>query len=166
MNTRAHSPWNHTARFIRHPLAFILLLTLLTGCPHDSTEGDRKSEGNSPRFYAGLPKQSVGIMVWADRGILIDKPSLQLDLANQLQDTLIKSKAQTGGLAEASAPLKLGGDWSGEMFTGVLDEVRVYNVALTQAQLQTDMSTPIDGVPPTGETRAQDGVKLKTNREK
>src|SRR5947209_17667092 len=57
--------------------------------------------------------------------------------------TLIRSKAQTGSIVETNAPLKIGGDWSGEMFTGVIDEVRVYNTALTQTQIQTDMSTPV-----------------------
>jgi hypothetical protein len=63
--------------------------------------------------------------------------------------TLITSKAQTGQIVEVNAPLKIGGDWDSEMFTGVIDEVRVYNMALTQAQIQTDMNTPIDGLPPT-----------------
>jgi hypothetical protein len=40
--------------------------------------------------------------------------------------------------------LRLGGNsvWS-EWFAGVIDEVRVYSRALTQAQVQTDMNTPI-----------------------
>ena len=62
---------------------------------------------------------------------------------------LIKTKAQTGNLVEVNAPLKIGGDWSGEMFTGVIDEVRVYNTALTQTQIQSDMNTPVDSIPPT-----------------
>ena len=31
----------------------------------------------------------------------------------------------------------------GEYFTGLIDEVRVYNRALTQAEIQTDMNTAI-----------------------
>ena len=36
-----------------------------------------------------------------------------------------------------------------DVFTGLIDEVRVYNRALPQADVQTDMNTPIDwsGVP-------------------
>ena len=59
---------------------------------------------------------------------------------------LVKSKAQTGTIAEVNAPLKIGGDWSGEMFTGIIDEVRVYNVALTQTQIQSDMNTPVSSL--------------------
>jgi len=41
-------------------------------------------------------------------------------------------------------PLQIGGDnfW-GQFFAGMIDEVRVYNIALSQAQIQSDMNTPI-----------------------
>ena len=38
--------------------------------------------------YMGLENQSTGIMVWADRGLRIDWPSIQLDLANSVQKKL------------------------------------------------------------------------------
>jgi hypothetical protein len=51
--------------------------------------------------------------------------------------------------------LQIGGDsiW-GQYFKGLIDEVRVYNAALTAAQIQTDMTTPIASLPsaPTGLT--------------
>jgi hypothetical protein len=31
----------------------------------------------------------------------------------------------------------------GEYFTGRIDEIRIYNRALTQAQIQNDMNTPL-----------------------
>jgi hypothetical protein len=34
--------------------------------------------------YEGLAGQTVAVMVWADRGLQIDYPSLQLDMANSL----------------------------------------------------------------------------------
>jgi hypothetical protein len=41
-------------------------------------------------------------------------------------------------------PLQIGGDSIfGQYFTGTIDEVRIYNTALTQAQIQTDLNTPI-----------------------
>src|SRR5262249_28298264 len=61
--------------------------------------------------------------------------------------TLVRSKAQAGSIVEASAPLKIGGDWSGEMFTGIIDEVRVYAAALSQTQIQADMNTPVGTAP-------------------
>jgi hypothetical protein len=40
--------------------------------------------------------------------------------------------------------LQIGGDtFYGQYFAGRIDEVRVYNTALTQAQIQNDMSTAV-----------------------
>ena len=38
--------------------------------------------------YMGLENQSTGVMVWADRGLRIDWPMIQLDLANTVQKKL------------------------------------------------------------------------------
>jgi hypothetical protein len=38
--------------------------------------------------YAGLQNQSVGVMVWADRGLRIDYPGMRLDVATSLQNKL------------------------------------------------------------------------------
>ena len=45
--------------------------------------------------------------------------------------------------------MKIGGNaiW-GEWFAGLIDEVRLYNRALTPTQLQTDMATPITPAAP------------------
>jgi hypothetical protein len=43
--------------------------------------------------YSGLAGQSVGVMVWAERGVRADWPAIQLDLANLVQDKLRKSTA-------------------------------------------------------------------------
>ncbi len=52
-------------------------------------------------------------------------------------------------LAPSSAtnnPLWIGGNKPyGEFFTGLIDEVRVYNRALTQTDIQTDMNSPVPG---------------------
>jgi hypothetical protein len=58
--------------------------------------------------------------------------------------TLISSATRSGAINVGTGPLKLGGNgvW-GEWFAGQLDDVRVYNTALTAAQIQTDMNTPV-----------------------
>ena len=57
---------------------------------------------------------------------------------------LVGSKAATGAILTSTGPLQIGGDSIyGQFFSGLIDEVRVYNTALTQAQIQTDMTTPI-----------------------
>jgi len=56
----------------------------------------------------------------------------------------IGRRALTGSLVNTADPLKLGGNavWS-EWFKGRIDEVRVYNVARTAAEIAADMNTAI-----------------------
>jgi len=54
------------------------------------------------------------------------------------------SQPQTGSASVTSGVLRIGGNsiW-GEYFAGAIDEVRIYNRALTAAQLQGDMAAPV-----------------------
>ncbi|HWM10798.1 MAG TPA: LamG-like jellyroll fold domain-containing protein, partial [Solirubrobacteraceae bacterium] len=56
----------------------------------------------------------------------------------------VRTLATTGSMAVSSGPLKLGGNaiWA-EWFAGLMDDVRVYGRALSQAEIQSDMSTPV-----------------------
>ena len=58
----------------------------------------------------------------------------------------VGTKAQTGSLVTSTQPLRFGGDnvWP-EWFEGSLDEIRVYDHALTAAQIQSDMTRPVSG---------------------
>ena len=58
--------------------------------------------------------------------------------------TQVATTTLTGSVATSSSPLRIGGNtiWS-EWFSGLIDDVRVYNRALTQSQVQTDMNTPV-----------------------
>ena len=47
-------------------------------------------------------------------------------------------------ITTTSNQLRIGGDWAGAMFTGLIDNVRIYNQALSGSQIQTDMKTPVD----------------------
>ncbi|HZF18150.1 MAG TPA: LamG-like jellyroll fold domain-containing protein [Burkholderiales bacterium] len=60
---------------------------------------------------------------------------------------LLASQAQTVPLAPTTGTLTIGGDAFGEFFAGRIDEVRIYNRALTQAEIQLDTLTPIGGSP-------------------
>ena len=56
----------------------------------------------------------------------------------------VASGAQTGDILTSANALQIGGDsFYGQYFQGMIDEVRVYSVALTAAQIQSDMNTPI-----------------------
>ena len=59
--------------------------------------------------------------------------------------TQVASTAHTGSIATSTNPLQIGGDsLYGQYFAGLIDEVRVYNVALTATQIQTDETTPVN----------------------
>jgi len=63
---------------------------------------------------------------------------------------LVSTTARTGAIDTSASPLRIGGNgvW-GEYFSGLIDEVRIYNRALSQAEIQTDMATPVgSGGPP------------------
>src|SRR5262249_12252797 len=58
--------------------------------------------------------------------------------------TQVASTARTGALLTSANPLQIGGDsLYGQFFAGMLDEIRVYNIALSAAQIQTDMNTTV-----------------------
>ena len=48
----------------------------------------------------------------------------------------------SGSILTSNSPLRIGGNgiW-GEWFNGLIDEVRVYNRALSPAEIQNDMNT-------------------------
>ena len=63
------------------------------------------------------------------------------------------SLAFAGSMAASTGSLRLGGNsvW-GEWFAGLIDEVRVYNRALSASEIQQDMQTPVGGSPPPPDT--------------
>lgn len=60
-----------------------------------------------------------------------------------LNGVQVASRAATGSLQVNANPLSMGGNtYGGEYFQGRIDEVRIYNRALTPAEIATDMNTP------------------------
>ena len=85
----------------------------------------------------------------------------RLDAAPVRQRNQVASTAHTGTIASSTNPLQIGGDSIyGQYFAGLIDEVRVYNVALTAAQIQTDQATPVNPADP-GRPRARGGVWVR-----
>ncbi|HVX63177.1 MAG TPA: LamG-like jellyroll fold domain-containing protein, partial [Pirellulales bacterium] len=66
----------------------------------------------------------------------------------------VASQPLSGSLATSTDQLQIGGDsLYGQYFQGLIDNVRIYNAALTAAEIQADMNTPIAaGGPPTAPT--------------
>jgi O-glycosyl hydrolase len=79
---------------------------------------------------------------WSHLAATYDGASVRL----YVNGSLIGSRAQTGSINTSSGSLRIGGNlvW-GEYFSGLIDEVRVYNNDLTADQIQTDMNSPIQG---------------------
>jgi hypothetical protein len=86
--------------------------------------------------------------VWTHLAVTYDSGSMQLYINGELAAT----HAITGAIATSDEPLRIGGNavW-GEFFTGLIDEVRIYDRALTQAEVNADMNqttTPVDTTSP------------------
>jgi hypothetical protein len=64
-------------------------------------------------------------------------------LKTYVNGTLVGSKAVSGSIQTTADPLTIGGDAFGQMFQGKIDNVRIYNYALTPTQLLSDMNTPV-----------------------
>ena len=62
--------------------------------------------------------------------------------------------AVTGAIKSSTGVVRIGGNniW-GEWFNGLIDEVRIYNRALSAAEIQTDMNTAVGSAPPPPEPR-------------
>ncbi|HYK50479.1 MAG TPA: LamG domain-containing protein, partial [Terriglobales bacterium] len=58
--------------------------------------------------------------------------------------TQVASRAQTGPIAISTNALQIGGDSIyGQYFPGKIDEIRIYNRALSATEIQSDMNTAI-----------------------
>ncbi len=90
--------------------------------------------------YYTLGTTQITINQWTHLAATYDGAVLRL-YVNGVQ---AGSLSRTGSINTTSNPLRIGGNnvWS-EWFNGLIDEVRIYNRALTQAEIQTDMNTPI-----------------------
>jgi O-glycosyl hydrolase len=77
---------------------------------------------------------------WTHLAATYDGSALRLYVNGVLASTL----ARSGPIDTSTGVLRIGGNavW-GEYFNGLIDEVRVYDNALSQSQIQTDMNTPI-----------------------
>jgi hypothetical protein len=77
---------------------------------------------------------------WTYLAVTYDGAAMRL-YVNGVQ---VASRAQTGAIATSTNPLQIGGDSIyGQYFAGRIDEVRIYNRALSAAQIQSDMNTPV-----------------------
>jgi fibronectin type 3 domain-containing protein len=133
-------------------LAYALYASIDTNRPSTEIHADTRGP-------AALPTA-----VWSHLAASYDGATLRL----YVNGTQVSSRALTGAITVSSGALRIGGNtvW-GEYFAGLIDEVRIYNRALTAGEIQTDMGTAIvaaDTQPPTAPaltaTVTQDDVRL------
>jgi len=78
--------------------------------------------------------------VWTHVAATFDGATMRV-FVNGVQ---VASKAKALAYAPTAGTLQIGGDsYPGEFFAGRIDEVRIYNRALSAAEIQTDMNTSI-----------------------
>ena len=78
--------------------------------------------------------------IWTHIAVTYDKTMVRL-YVNGMQ---VSSRLSTADIPTSAFPLQIGGDsLHGQYFQGLIDEVRVYNRALSQAEIQADMHTPV-----------------------
>ncbi len=100
---------------------------------------------NAQVFVSGADRNVDGttllpLNTWSHLAATYDGTTIRL----YVNGAQVGQQAQTGPIATSTGALRVGGTtiWS-EWFAGRIDEVRVYNRALTVAQVQADMNAPI-----------------------
>ena len=77
---------------------------------------------------------------WTHLAATFDGANLRL----YVNGGLVTTRAVAGSMSASTGVLRIGGNatW-GEWFGGLVDDVRVYNRALSQAEIQSDQATPV-----------------------
>ena len=78
---------------------------------------------------------------WTHMATTYDGTTLRL----YINGAEVSSLPDTGRIRDSTAPLEIGGSLAdGGPFSGLIDDVRLYSTALTAAQIQADMNTPVE----------------------
>jgi hypothetical protein len=90
------------------------------------------------KTVAGTAALATG--AWTHLAATYDGANLRL----YVNGTLVGTKAQTGAIATSTGALRIGSNTVySEHYAGLIDEVRIYNRALSASEIQTDMAIPI-----------------------
>lgn len=108
--------------------------------------GGTFTSGNQNTFAPSV----LAVNTWTHLAATFDGATVRL----YVNGAQVASRAQTTPLAATTGTLQIGGDsYPNEFFAGRIDEVRVYNRALTSAEIQADMNTAVGGgTPPPADT--------------
>ena len=67
----------------------LLMCGALAGCNVLGALAYKMPQPEIDAAYKGLPNKSVGIMVWADKSLLLDWPNMQLDVGNSVINKML-----------------------------------------------------------------------------
>ncbi|MFC5815146.1 LamG-like jellyroll fold domain-containing protein [Nonomuraea harbinensis] len=116
------------------------------------------SDGTAPTIWAQTDPDSetiangrsaLPVNAWSHLAATYDGTRLRLFVnGQQANETEV-----SGDLFDDGSPLRIGGNaiW-GEYFSGLIDEVRIYQRAQTAAEIQADMNTPVGSGTPNPDT--------------
>ena len=112
-------------------------------------DGARGPAGHvNPGADTGVGAASaLPVNAWSHVAVTYDATTMRV----YVNGAQVATRAVSGALQNGSGPLRIGGNavWGGEFFSGSLDEVRVYNRALTAAEVAADVTRPVGpGEPP------------------
>ena len=94
--------------------------------------------GGAERTVAGTGP--LPLSAWSHLAVTYDGGALRL----YVNGALVRSAAATGALPTGSGPLRFGADTvAGRHFAGQIDEVRIYDRALSAAEIGADRATPV-----------------------
>ncbi len=103
----------------------------------------------TPSFNEAMSTGLVPLNVWTHVAIVRTGATLSFYLNGVLSSSV--AAMDTNPFRNGTNSLRVGGQGRGganRYFPGRIDEVRIYNRALTVVELQTDMNTPIGAAPP------------------
>ena len=97
------------------------------------------NDGNADSIVAGT--SALPVNEWSYLTSTYDGAVQRL----YLNGVKVAEKAQTGLVKDSRSPLRIGGNkiW-GDYFHGFIDEVRIYNRALNQAEITSDFNTAVE----------------------
>jgi hypothetical protein len=95
--------------------------------------------GANDREAKGTAKLAVD--TWTHIAMTFDGAALRV----YVNGALVRTQNFSGNIITTNSPLRIGGNaiWNDEFFAGQIDDVRVYNRALSLAEVQTGMNTPV-----------------------
>jgi hypothetical protein len=113
------------------------MVYVLYGNRNTSVPNAEITVGTSVKAANGPSGSGLPLNVWSHLAATFDNATLRLFV----NGTQIASLATAGPIATSTGDLWIGANnvWS-EWFSGAIDEVRVYNRALSAAEIQTDMT--------------------------